>query len=91
MVATAAVRRFPRAARLGLASAMITSSRSSTGATTGSEYEPFWAAAAALGLPMSLHAATRRQGKICGAGPGMLRDASRRATKRSIRRCRCAT
>ena len=46
-----------------------------------SEYEPFWAAAAALDLPLSLHTATRRQGKIRGAGPGTLRDASSRATK----------
>jgi hypothetical protein len=35
-----------------------------------SEYEPFWAAAAALDLPLSLHTATRRQGKIRGAGGG---------------------
>jgi len=46
-----------------------------------SEYEPFWAAAATLDLPLSLHMATRRQGKIRGAGPGTLRDASSRATK----------
>jgi hypothetical protein len=46
----------------------------------GSEYEPFWAAAA-LDLPLSLHTATQRQGKIRGAGPGTLRDASGRATK----------
>ena len=32
-------------------------------------------------MPRSLHGATRRQGKIRGGGPGMLRDASRRATK----------
>ena len=48
-----------------------------------SEYEPFWAAAAALDLPLrlSLHTATRRQGKIRGAGDKTLRDASSRATK----------
>jgi predicted TIM-barrel fold metal-dependent hydrolase len=45
------------------------------------EYEPFWAAAAALDLPLSLHTATRRQGKIRGTGPGTLRDASSPATK----------
>ena len=33
-----------------------------------SDYEPFWAAAAALDLPLSLHTATRRQGRIRGAG-----------------------
>src|ERR1700739_1065008 len=32
------------------------------------EYEPFWAAAAAFNLPLSLHTATRRPGKIRGAG-----------------------
>jgi predicted TIM-barrel fold metal-dependent hydrolase len=45
------------------------------------EYEPFWAAAEALDLPLSLHTATRRQGKIRGAGDKTLRDASSRATK----------
>src|SRR5438067_10218150 len=45
------------------------------------EYEPFWAAAAALDLPLSLHTATRRQGRIRGAADKTLRDASSRATK----------
>ena len=45
------------------------------------EYEPFWAAAEALGMPLSLHTATRRQGKIRGAGERTLRDATSRATK----------
>jgi hypothetical protein len=45
------------------------------------EYELFSTAAAALDLPLSLHTATRRQGKIHRAGPGTLRDASSRATK----------
>ncbi len=45
------------------------------------EYEPFWAAATALDMPLSLHTATRRQGKIRGAGDKTLRDASSRATK----------
>ncbi len=45
------------------------------------EYEKFWAAAAALDLPLSLHTATRRQGRIRGAGDKTLRDASSRATK----------
>ena len=47
----------------------------------GSEYEPFWAAAEALGLPLSLHTATLRQARIRGAGEQTLRDAGRRATK----------
>jgi predicted TIM-barrel fold metal-dependent hydrolase len=32
-------------------------------------------------MPLSLHTATRRQGRVRGAGPGTLRDASGRATK----------
>ena len=35
----------------------------------------------ALDLPLSLHTATRRQGRIRGAGEKTLRDASSRATK----------
>ena len=46
----------------------------------GSESEPFQGAAA-LGLPLSLHTATRRQGRIRGAGVKTLRDSSSRATK----------
>ncbi len=46
-----------------------------------SEYAPFWAAAAALEMPLSLHTATRRQGRIRGAGDKTLRDVSSRATK----------
>src|ERR1700720_4263149 len=46
-----------------------------------SEYQPFWAGAAALGLPLSLHTTTRRQGRIRGAGDKTRRDASSRATK----------
>jgi hypothetical protein len=39
------------------------------------------AVAAAHDLPLSQHTATRRQGRIRGAGPGTLRDDSSRATK----------
>src|SRR5205085_437135 len=67
--------------RLGLAGAMITEYPAEDRRYDQTEYEPFWAAAAALDMPLSLHTATRRQGKIRGAGPGTLRDASSRATK----------
>src|SRR5258705_11520815 len=70
-----------RAARLGLAGAMITEYPLEHRRYDRPEYEPFWAAAQALGLPLSLHTATRRQGKIRGAGQAALRDASSRATK----------
>ena len=70
-----------RAARLGLSGAMITKHPLDHRHYDGSEFEPFWAAAAALDLPLSLHTATGRQGRIRGAGEKTLRDASSRATK----------
>ena len=75
-----APRRFRRAARLGLSGAMITEYPPEHRRYDQPECERLWAAAA-LDLPLSLHTATRRQGKIRGAGPGTLRDASSRATK----------
>jgi hypothetical protein len=75
------IKELERAARLGLSGAMITEYPLEHRRYDGSEYEPFWAAAAALELPLSLHTATRRQGKIRGSGDKTLRDASSRATK----------
>src|SRR5437763_10547748 len=75
------IRELERAARQGLAGAMITEYPLEHRRYDQPEYEPFWAAAAALGLPLSLHTATRRQGKIRGVGDKTLRDASSRATK----------
>src|ERR1700730_10288756 len=57
------IRELERAARLGLAGAMITEDPAEARRYAQPEYEPFWAAAA-LDLPLSLHTATRRQGKI---------------------------
>src|SRR5919197_5000925 len=76
-----AIRELERTARLGLAGAMITEYPAEDRRYDQPEYEKFWAAAAALQMPLSLHTATRRQGKIRGAGPGTLRDASSRETK----------
>src|SRR5207245_5439391 len=70
-----------RAARLRLSAAMITEYPLEDRRYDQPEYEPFWAAAESLGLPLSLHTATKRQGKIRGAGAKTLRDASSRATK----------
>ena len=75
------IRELERAARLGLAGAMITEYPLEHRRYDQPEYEPFWAAAEALGMALSLHTATRRQGKIRGAGEKTLRDASSRATK----------
>jgi predicted TIM-barrel fold metal-dependent hydrolase len=75
------IRELERAARTGFAGAMITEYPLEDRRYDQPEYEPFWAAAQALDMPLSLHTATRRQGKIRGAGEQTLRDASSRATK----------
>jgi predicted TIM-barrel fold metal-dependent hydrolase len=66
---------------MGFAGAMITEYPPEERRYDQPEYESFWAAAQALDLPLTLHTATRRQGKIRGAGQKTLRDASSRATK----------
>jgi predicted TIM-barrel fold metal-dependent hydrolase len=70
-----------RTARLGFAGAMITEYPLEDRRYDQPEYEPLWAAAASLGMPLSLHTATRRQGKIRGAGAATLRDAISRSVK----------
>jgi predicted TIM-barrel fold metal-dependent hydrolase len=75
------LRELERAARRGLAGAMISELPLEERRYDQPEYEPFWAAAESLGMPLSLHTATRRQGKIRGAGEKTLRDASSRSTK----------
>ena len=55
-----AVKELERAARLGLSGAMITEYPAEDRRYDQPEYEPFWAAASALDLPLSLHTATRR-------------------------------
>src|SRR5882672_1416792 len=69
------IRELERAARLGLCGAMITEYPLEHRRYDQSEYEPFWAAAAALDLPLSLHTATRRQGQD---PRGRRQDAARR-------------
>jgi hypothetical protein len=78
---TGSIAPIPARARLGLSGAMITEYLLEHRRYDGSEYEPFWAAAAALDLPLSLYTATRRQGRVRGAGAKTLRDASSHATK----------
>jgi predicted TIM-barrel fold metal-dependent hydrolase len=74
-------RELERAARRGFAGAMIAEYPLEHRRYDQPEYEPFWAAAESLAMPLSLHTATRRQGKIRGAGERTLRDATSRATK----------
>jgi predicted TIM-barrel fold metal-dependent hydrolase len=75
------IRELERCARLGLVGAMITEYPPEERRYDSPEYEPFWAAAQALNMPLSLHTATRRQGTNSGVALRTIRDASRRATK----------
>ena len=75
------IRELERVAKRGFAGAMITEYPLEHRRYDQPEYEPFWAAAQALNMPLSLHTATRRQGKIRGAGERTFRDATSRATK----------
>ena len=75
------VRELERAAKLGFVGAMITEYPPEERRYYQPEYEPVWAAAAAIGLPLSFHTATARVGMASGGGARTFRDASRRATK----------
>ena len=75
------IQELERTARLGFAGAMISEYPPEDRRYDGAEYEPFWAAAQALNMPLSLHTATRRQGTNSGMAQRTIRDASRRATK----------
>src|SRR5207248_11519715 len=77
----AAIRELERTKRLGLAGAMITEYPLEDRRYDQPEYQPFWAAAEALEMPLSLHTATRRAGKIRGAGDTTPRGATRRPTR----------
>jgi predicted TIM-barrel fold metal-dependent hydrolase len=70
-----------RTARLGFCGAMISEFPLEHRRYDNPEYEPFWAAAEDLDMPLSLHTATRRRGTNAGVAARTVRDASRRATK----------
>jgi predicted TIM-barrel fold metal-dependent hydrolase len=75
------IQELERTARRGLVGAMISEYPPEERRYDRAEYEPFWAAAQALAMPLSLHTATRRQGINSGMAQRTIRDASRRATK----------
>lgn len=75
------IRELERTAKLGLAGAMIAEYPYEDRRYDQPEYEPFWAAAQDVHMSLSLHTATRREGKIRGAGPKTIRDAVSRSTK----------
>jgi predicted TIM-barrel fold metal-dependent hydrolase len=75
------IQELERSAKQGLVGAMISEYPPEERRYDRAEYEPFWAAAQALAMPLSLHTATRRQGLNSGMAQRTIRDASRRATK----------
>jgi predicted TIM-barrel fold metal-dependent hydrolase len=77
------LRELERAARLGLSGAMITEYPAEDRRYDQPESEPLWTAAAALDLPLSLHTATRRQGKIRGGRDRLGMDARRSGRRRA--------
>ena len=78
---TEGVAELGRCANMGMSAAMITEYPQEERRYDSPEYEPFWAAAQDLEMPISLHTATRRVGRSRGAGATSVRDASGRATK----------
>jgi predicted TIM-barrel fold metal-dependent hydrolase len=70
-----------RTAKMGLCGAMIAEYPPEARRYLEPEYEPFWAAAQDLQMPLSLHTATRREAQAMGSSARTLKDASRRATK----------
>ena len=54
------IKELQRAAKIGLVGAMISERPEDNRRYDGSEYEPFWAAAQDLNMPLSLHTATAR-------------------------------
>ena len=57
-----------RASKLGLAGAMIADYPTETTRYYRAEYEPFWAVAEELDMPLSLHTGTTREGENIGFG-----------------------
>ncbi len=76
-----AVGELERTAKLGFAGAMIAEYPVEERRYDHRDYEPLWATAAALDMPLSLHTATRRVLSNSALLERTVHDASRRATK----------
>jgi len=76
-----AVGELERTAKLGMVGAMIAEYPLEERRYDQPGYEPLWAAAAALNMPLSLHTATRRVQSNSALVERTVHDASRRATK----------
>ena len=75
------MRELERTAKMGMPGAMISEYPPEERRYDLPEYEPFWALAQDLNMPLSLHTATSRVGNNRGAGPDSVRVASNRANK----------
>ena len=75
------IKELERTAKMGLVGAMISEYPPEAQRYDIPDYEPFWAAAQDLNMPLSLHTATSREGKSRSSGPSSTRDASSRANK----------
>ena len=76
-----AVGELERTAKLGFVGGMIAEYPLEERRYDHPDYEPLWAAAAALNMSLSLHTATRRVQSNSALGERKVQDASRRATK----------
>jgi predicted TIM-barrel fold metal-dependent hydrolase len=76
-----AVSELERTAKFGFVGAMITEYPLEERRYDHTDYEPLWAAAAGLNMPLSLHTATRRVLSNTALVERTVHDASRRATK----------
>ena len=76
-----AVGELERTAKLGFVGGMIAEYPPEERRYDHPDYEPLWAAAAALDMSLSLHTATRRARSNSALGERTVHDASRRATK----------
>ena len=70
-----------RCAKLGLSGAMISEFPGESRRYDRSEYDPFWAEAEAIQMPLSLHTATARHGESRTPSKLGIRQATARATK----------
>ena len=75
------VRELERCAKMGLVGGMIAEYPLEERRYDNPDYEVLWAAAQDLNMPLSLHTATRREGRTRGEGGSDIRDASSRSTK----------
>ena len=76
-----AISELERSAKMGLVGAMISEYPPEDHRYELPEYEPFWAAAQDLNMPLSLHTATKRESFLPDGSDGSVKGATERANK----------